>query len=105
MKQVKLRKVLDKSPDGKEVVKFTTKAILEQVVRQPGRGIDLDEMRRRCRILNVLDEAKDDTDSVVLEDADFSVLEAAIKANQWGVADVDLLNTIDEVLASKAPDA
>lgn len=103
MKKIKLRTSL---LSGNE--KITTGGILRLVVgNSPQRPLSIDEIRRRVRILDVLDEAlKSDTvlpEFFTLEDEDHKVLCTAIESFPWANASKGLLVVIDDVL--KAEDA
>lgn len=82
---------------------FATLEVLKAVASQPtpGQGIVADEMRRRCRILDVLENAQ--PNEVILEDADHALLVRLINAFQFGTAHPKLLVVIDDVLQAKEP--
>lgn len=94
MKRIPLR---DEAP-------FKTRDVLQTVASQaaPGKGIDADEMRRRCRLLDALEKA--DGNELVLEDADHALLVRLIKGFQFAAAHPKLLVIIDDVLDAKAPE-
>lgn len=85
--------------------KFNTRAVVDAVAggRAPQK---VDEMRRRCRILDALEKA--DTD-LHLEDADHAHLCELLKVFEFGVAHPELLAIIDGILdaptRAQAPDA
>lgn len=83
---------------------FKTLDVLQAVVSQPtpGQGINADEMRRRCRLLDALEKA--DTDALLLEDADHELLVRLINDFQFGTAHPKLLAVIDAVVQSKEPE-
>lgn len=83
---------------------WKTHMIMQQCLSKPGRAIDLDEMRRRCNVLEKLEKAKD-SPSVLLEDAEFELVKQALNTNPWGVAEPELLQVVDQIFASKAPEA
>lgn len=85
--------------------KFKTREILKIVVSQPlpNQGITVDDMRRRCRILEVLEKLEDDSDVMLLEDADHAVLVRLMNGFQFGVADSRLLKVIDDVIGAVEP--
>lgn len=82
---------------------FKSRDVLETVAKQPtpGQGINADEMRRRCRLLDSLEKATGD--SLLLEDADHAVLSQLIRNFQFGAAHPKLLAIIDDVVDAKEP--
>lgn len=81
---------------------WKTHMVMYQCLNKPGRAIDLDEMRRRCKVLEKLDKAAN-ASSVLLEDAEFEVVKNALTTNPWGVAEPELLKVVDDIMASKEP--
>ena len=97
MKRVQLRRDL---PTGNE--KLASADILRMVAgSSPTRAITIDEMRRRCRILDALDTLTHDVDSIILEDEDAKVLVAALESFPWSAANRSLLTIIDDVLQAE----
>lgn len=88
----------------RDEVPFKSVDVIRTVVSQPtpGQGINADDMRRRCRILDALEEANG---NLVLEDADHAVLNGLVKSFQFGAAHPALLRVIDDVIEAKAPGA
>lgn len=84
---------------------FKTIDVLKAVAIQPaaGQGINADEMRRRCRLLDGLDGAEGD--ALLIEDADHALLVRLVNGFQFGVADSRLLAIIDDVLGAATPAA
>ena len=64
-----------------------------------GQPISIDDQRKRCRVLERLDEAKGAT--LELEDLDHATLKQCMLGVQWTVAKVGLLQIIDDVLDAK----
>ena len=83
---------------------FKTRDVLQAVISQPapGQGINADDMRRRCRLLNALEAAEGE--ALLLEDADHALLVQLINGFQFGTAHRDLLAVIDDVIEAKAPE-
>lgn len=70
--------------------------VIAQVAKYAGKeGINVDEMRRRIRILDALDAATGD--ALQLEDADHAVLVRALKGFPFAVAHRDLLRIVDDI--------
>jgi hypothetical protein len=78
--------------EGKE---FATKKLILEVVRPSRMGMDLEELRKRCRILAALETAE-----VVLqlEDADYDVLCGILRGFAYGTASSELLKIVDDIL-------
>jgi hypothetical protein len=75
-----------------------SKAVLTQVVSlSPEKAIGIDEMRRRCRILDALEKADD---RLLLEDADHEILRKAIESFPFQIAHRDILAVVDDVMAA-----
>jgi hypothetical protein len=79
---------------------YDTQTVMLSTLRVPGRGMDLEEMRRRCKVLEKLEKANG---HLLLEDADFDVVKQALATNSYGMANIELLAIIDAILASKDP--
>ena len=79
---------------------FKSSDVIKVVVSQPlqGSGINADEMRKRCRILDALDKSKNELN---LEDADYTLLKNLFSSFQFGSAHPLLLKIIDDVLEAK----
>lgn len=65
----------------------------------PQRALDVGEIRKRVKVLDLIDAAQGD--SVVLEDADHGTLKGALEGFPWQVAHRELLSVIDDVLEAK----
>lgn len=79
--------------------------IIRMVVRQADKGMDIEEMRRRVRILKAIDAAPSSR-ALLLEDADHAALKRVITAfGGFAVADAELLDIIDEIIGAQAPPA
>lgn len=74
-------------------------AILRMVTTSaPGRALPIDEIRRRVRILDQLDELPVNAEYLLLEDEDARILTTAIEGFPWAAASRGLLSVIDDVL-------
>lgn len=105
MKKIKLRTDLYNGPE-----KLSTAAILRLVVgNSPQRPMSIDEIRRRVRVLDVLDEATKpgaQSEFLLLEDEDHKTLVSAIEGFPWSAASKALLTIIDDIVQAdktKAP--
>lgn len=79
---------------------FRTLDVLRSSVAAAPNGINVDQMRKRIRVLDVLDKAAGD--SFTLEDADHQTLVGVLNAQPWARADRELLALIDDVLNAKS---
>ena len=91
--------------DGKT---FKALTVLYDIAKVNPKGGDIATMRKRNRILKVMDAAKADGDkpqanTFQLEDADHAELVTAINEYPWGVNDPELEVIVDAVLNAKAP--
>jgi hypothetical protein len=82
--------------------KHNTKALLFEVVRaSPTKAIGFDEMKIRVDVLDKL-EALTDTDEILaLENAEHSMLVAALKNFPFNVAHRDIVDIIEAVQGAK----
>ena len=82
---------------------FKSRDVIRTVVSQPSpsQGINADEMRRRCRLLNALDKANND--QLMIEDADHALLSQLISQFQFATAHPALLAIIDDVTNAVQP--
>jgi hypothetical protein len=98
VKRIKLRKI---KLDGNEL---EWAEILRQVVQRPldpQRGVDIDEMRKSIRLLDIIDASNG---VLELEDSDWEYLKSKTVAMQWAVIDRNIVKLVDEVvLATEEP--
>lgn len=78
-----------------------TYEIVNAVVTQAQQGVTVDEIRRRCRIIDAVERAAED--GVLLEDADHDLLRKLVSEFRFGMARPDLLQIIDDILQAQAP--
>lgn len=84
----------------KKVGNWDTRSVLKQVMNIAGRGITVDEMRKRIKIMDMLDEMV--RLSLDVEDEQFKLIVAAVNSFPFGVAHKDLLAVIDGILEAPA---
>jgi len=87
MKRITLR------TDGKQNSKEVFRAVAEHSPQKP---ISVSEMRKRVKLLDVLDAALGD--SIVVEDAEWQVLKDIMESFPWSQATKQLLAIIDDVI-------
>jgi len=82
--------------------RFKSTDVFRQVIdTSPQKPLSVDEIRKRCRVLDALDKANG---ILELEDIDHLTLKLAIQDFPFNVADRTLLQIIDDVLEAKAPE-
>lgn len=68
--------------------------VLKIVMEQAGpQGVNVEQMRRRCKVLDALDAAKNGR--LTMEDAEFEFLSATVRAFPFAGANRDLLRVVD----------
>lgn len=77
---------------------WDTRSVLKMVMNQNPRGMLLDEMRKRIKIMDALDEAA--RVSLEVDEEQFKLINGALINFPFGLAHKDLLAVIDEVLAA-----
>jgi hypothetical protein len=86
----------------KKVGQWDTRSVLKQVMNASPRGMLLDEMRKRIKIMDALDEMA--RISLDVDEEQFKLLVGALSNFPFGFAHKDLLTIIDGVLeASTEP--
>lgn len=80
-------------------------AVIRQVleIAPAQRGVNVSDMRARCRVLDVLDAVGLDATQLVLEDADHGTLVRATNDFHFAIATPNLLKVLDGVLEAKGP--
>lgn len=76
---------------------FNARMILMEMLKIAPQGINISDMRKRVRVLDVLDKAKDNT-QIELEDADYDTLRDVINSGTYSVATPEILKILDNVL-------
>ena len=77
---------------------LTTITVLREVCQKPGagRGINVEEMRRRFRILEAIEKAEQDNE-LSLEDADHALLVGLYRDFQFGLVNERVLEIADDL--------
>lgn len=112
MKTIKL-KVYKENIQGRDMF-LTTYDLLKSAVNQPSQqGFSVDDMKKRLRLLNVLDvhkstfeiAEKDFNDEKLnleadlqIEDADYEILKGLFKEMKWGVVSQSILEIHDSLV-------
>jgi hypothetical protein len=78
-----------------------TSEIIKTVLERPAQGVNIGELRARCRVLDALDKVPPDATRFYLEDADHETLVRAVNAFTFGIATKDLLVIVDDILEAK----
>lgn len=77
--------------------------IFRNVLSVNQQGMSIDDIRKRIRILDVIDELDESDTFMDLEDLDYLTLKNAIQTQKWVIADRNLLRIIDDVLEAETP--
>lgn len=89
-------------PIRRDEAAFTTIGILRQVMSlSPNATINVDQIRKRCRVLDLLDTVKNEDTELRMEDDDHDTVKQAIKEFPFNLAHRALLRVIDDVLEAK----
>lgn len=93
-----MKKILLKNIETEPTLNYreSLKAIVQSPVA-PQAGVTIDEMRKSVRILNILEDAKDNED-ISLEDADYDLLKQKVEKFPYSSSSKTLLDFIDSIL-------
>ena len=88
MKKFDMKTVQVETASGSQPMSY--RDLITAVVKAPTAegGVNVDEMHRRCRILEALDRAK--AGVLLLEDQDADALGQCLKAMKWGMVDIEI---------------
>lgn len=93
LKSVKLSQNPDEDPVGYgDLIRTIVRGI---DVRE---GADIEDIKKRLRIIDALDATKDDT--LKLEDADAEYLVGKVKANKWAIVSPGIVQFHDDIVAA-----
>jgi|SRR5689334_13791773 len=85
---------------------WDSKTVLLSVVQQAQDGIRYDELKKRMRVLDVLENIKKGDWCFYLEDADWDVLKQCVNTFKFGAATKQLVKVLEAVMkAEEAKDA
>jgi hypothetical protein len=78
--------------------------ILRMILGGPiPRGMDIETMRQRIKLLDRIDAVPSDAEAFLLEDAEHAKLCDFLRQHTYGAANRDLLAILDDVLDAKEP--
>jgi len=80
-----------------------TVEIIKAVLERPAQGVNVGELRARCRVLDALDKVPQAATEMLLEDADHDTLKRAVNTFVFGLASKELLAVVDDILEAKSP--
>ena len=87
-----------------EPKEWATKPLIKQVIEvSPNRALTIDEIRKRTRVLDKLDELAPDATALILEDADHATVVGALRDFPFNVANKHLLRVIDDIFEAETP--
>ena len=81
---------------------MNTVTVLKTIVGAPAsQGLRIDAMRKRVRLLDILDTQTED--DLYLEDADYAELVNVLNSHVFGAASRELVEIVDDVLTAVEP--
>ena len=83
--------------------KIVTRDVLLNVLNQSQRGMLMDEVRKRCKMLDLLEAAT--FNHVIYNNDQFGLLNELLKTQMWSRASNELVACVDEILESEEPPA
>jgi hypothetical protein len=79
---------------------FKTMDVLRQSLElSPQQALNIDAIRRRCRVLDVMDKHEGDG-PLMLEDADWTTAKQSLESFPFSIANKALLQIIDDVVGA-----
>jgi hypothetical protein len=89
-----MRKIPLKRFDG-----FDSKTILETIIYapEPNKGLTVEDMRKRFKLLDAIDETNGSGEFVVLDDGQYDLLVKLMKQTQFRAMHRDLLQVLDDI--------
>jgi len=83
---------------------FKAREVITTMIEMPppGQGLSYQEIRKRDRLLNVLEKSNEDYFD--LEDSDYEVLKKILDAFQFATAKRELRLILDDIANAKAPE-
>jgi hypothetical protein len=85
----------------REFAGLKTSEIIKTVLERPAQGVNVGELRARCRVLDALDNVPPGATRINLEDADHDTLVRAVSTFVFGLASKELLAIVDDILEAK----
>lgn len=79
---------------------WDTRSVLKQVMNLSPRGMLLDEMRQRLKVMDLLDDMV--RTEIALDEEQFKLVSGAVKSFPFNVAHSDLLKVLDGILEAPA---
>lgn len=68
-----------------------------------GQPFNLEEVRKRVRVLDIIEKLPEASEYLDLEDADHAVLANALRTTPYNIASAQVLAIVDAALDAKAP--
>ena len=101
MKTIRLRKFTDVKPSGQETpgVELTSIQLIKNCVNQPTQGgLDIEEMKKRIRVLNELDKLSGEETEFTIEDADHQTIVNCAKSMRYAFPNQAFIQFDDDIL-------
>lgn len=86
--------------------KMTTRAVLMLITKTPtiNSGVSYDEMVKRLRLIDTINQTAEDADGFLFEDEDWNVLTKLARSFPYGMVDQDLADVVTGILEAKKPE-
>ena len=97
MRKIELKKRGVTSYSGDKFVQ-NYRAELQAIVGMSGKGMNVEEIRKRVKVMDKLEDAKD---VVELEDAEWELVKTLVSEAQFVRAEKHVLDFIDDILNAK----
>lgn len=101
MKTILLRKFTDVKPSGQETpgVELTSIQLIKNCVNQPTQGgLDIEEMKKRIRVLNELDKLSGEETELTIEDADHQTIVTCAKNMRYAFPNQAFIQFDEDIL-------
>lgn len=95
MKTIKLKSV-KLAPDAPQDTSYAD-LIRAVLACPPDHGFQLEEMRKRSRVLDALEATRKDATDLHLEDADHDTLVRCVEAMRWGIFSPAIIAFADDI--------
>jgi len=78
--------------------------VLRTVVNRDQRGATIDDIRKRCKLMDKLDTAESEKiNYVIFTDEEFSIIKDCVNSYRFPFSSKDLLQVCDKILTSEEP--
>lgn len=100
MKSIKLNKGKEKVALGAQndvELEYSTVDYIKAVLNnRPQDGFPVDEMRRRFKVLDLVEKIEDGSEELSLEESDYEILKKCVNDFKWGIMANSILEFADQ---------